>query len=101
MVHIKCKDIYIKLLLAAASAIHWFNPLVWIMCREAAIDMELSCDERVTQGAGFDIRKAYAKTLLEALDRQCKRKNILSVRFYDEKEVMKMRFKNILIKKRV
>lgn len=98
MVHIKRRDIYIKLLLAAASAVHWFNPLVWIMCREAALDMELSCDERVTQDAGFDVRKAYAETLLEALGRQCERKNILSVRFYDEKEIMKMRFKNILVK---
>ncbi|MCI9078584.1 MAG: M56 family metallopeptidase [Lachnospiraceae bacterium] len=98
MVHIKRRDIYIKLLLAAASAVHWFNPLVWIMCREAALDMELSCDEKVTRDAGFDVRKAYAEFLLEALSRQCERKNILSVRFYDEKEVMKMRFKNILVK---
>lgn len=98
MVHIKRRDIYIKLLMAAASAVHWFNPLVWIMCKEATLDMELSCDKRVTQDAGFDVRKAYAETLLEALGRQCESKNILSVKFYGEKEVMKMRFKNILVK---
>ncbi|MDE6615533.1 MAG: M56 family metallopeptidase, partial [Lachnospiraceae bacterium] len=98
LVHLKRRDIYIKLLFVAANAIHWFNPFVWIMQKEAVVDMELSCDERVTQGAGFDIRKAYAETLLSAIHKQCEKKNILFARFYGEKQIMKKRFRNILIK---
>lgn len=37
-------DLFLSML---ATAVHWFNPVVWLMQREAAVDMELACDERV------------------------------------------------------
>lgn len=52
LVHLKRKDVYWKLLFVAANAFHWFNPLIWVMHREAVVDLELSCDERVLEGAG-------------------------------------------------
>lgn len=96
LVHLKRKDVYKKLLFVLANAIHWFNPLVWIMQREAAITMELSCDERVIQGTNYTIRKAYTETLLSTLYRHYTRKTVLSTQFYGGKQVMKKRFKNIL-----
>ena len=100
LVHLKRGDIYVKLLFMAANAVHWFNPLVWMMQKEAAIDMELSCDERVTQGAGYAVRKAYTETLLSTLHKQWKKRTILSTQFYDDKQIMKKRFQNILKKNR-
>ncbi|MDE5824996.1 MAG: hypothetical protein K2N44_04415 [Lachnospiraceae bacterium] len=41
-----------------AHAVHWFNPLIWMMQKEAAIDMELSCDGCVTCGADYAVREA-------------------------------------------
>lgn len=99
LVHLKRGDIYLKLLFAVANAVHWFNPLIWIMQREATVDMELSCDERVTQGTNYATRKAYTETLLSTLHKQSAKKTVLSTRFYGGKQIMKKRFKNILAKK--
>ena len=100
LVHFKRGDVYLKLFFVTANAVHWFNPIIWIMQKEAVIDMELSCDERVTQGTSFALRKAYTETLLSMLHKQCVRKTVLSTQFYGGTKIMKKRFKNILIKNR-
>lgn len=100
LVHLKRGDVYLKLLFVTANAVHWFNPLIWIMQKEAVIDMELSCDERVTQGTSYALRKAYTETLLSMLHKRCVRKTILSTQFYGGTKIMKKRFKNILIRNR-
>ena len=100
LVHLKRGDVYLKLLFVTVNAIHWFNPIIWIMQKEAVIDMELSCDERVTQGTSYALRKAYTETLLSMLHKQCVRKTVLSTQFYGGTKIMKKRFKNILIRNR-
>ena len=100
LVHLKRGDVYLKLLFITANAIHWFNPCIWIMHKEAVIDMELSCDERVTQGTSYALRKAYTETLLSMLHKRCVKKTVLSTQFYGGTKIMKKRFKNILIKNR-
>lgn len=98
LVHLKRGDVSMKLLLVTANAVHWFNPLIWLMRKEATVDMELSCDERVTQGADFAQKKAYTETLLSTLHKQCTKWTVLSTQFYGGKKVMKKRFQNILRK---
>ena len=98
MVHLKRHDVYFKLLLVAANAVHWFNPLIWIMRKEAVVDMELSCDERVIRGEEYAVKKAYTETLLSTLHNNCAKKTVLSTQFYGGKQVMKKRFQNILAK---
>lgn len=61
--------------------------------------MELSCDERVMQGTGYAMRKAYTEALLSTFHRQCAKKTVLSTQFYGGKKIMKKRFKNILTQK--
>lgn len=100
LIHLKRGDVYGKLLFMAAGAVHWFNPLVWAMQREAAVDMELACDERVVRGADDEARRAYTETLLSTLHRRCAGRTLLSTQFYGGKEIMKRRFQNILSKKR-
>lgn len=100
LVHLKRGDVYFKLLFVTASAVHWLNPFIWIMQKEAAVDMGLSCDERVTQGANYAARKAYTETLLSMLHKRCDRRTILSTQFYGGTKIMKKRFKNILRKNR-
>lgn len=97
LLHLKRHDIYFKLLLLVVNALHWFNPVVWLMRKEATIDMELSCDESVVWGMNLEARKAYTKTLLSALYRQYTRRTALTTQFYGGKQEMKKRFKNILI----
>lgn len=100
LVHLKRGDVYFKLLFITANAVHWFNPFIWIMRKEAVIDMELSCDDRVTQDADYALRKAYTETLLSMLHKQCVRKTVLSTQFYGGTKIMKKRFKNILRRNR-
>ena len=96
LVHCKRKDVYAKFILIVANALHWFNPFIWIMRKEAAVDMELSCDERVTRGVDYAVRKAYTETLLSTLHKNVARKTALSTQFYGGKRIMKKRFRNIL-----
>ena len=96
LVHLKRGDVYLKLLFVTANAVHWFNPLIWMMQKEAVVDMELSCDERVIQGTSYELRKAYTETLLSMIHRRCARRTILTTQFYGGKKIMKKRFRNIL-----
>lgn len=64
LVHIKRFDIVTKIVLAVALCIHWFNPLVWVMYVLENRDIELSCDETVTQQFGENTRAVYAKVLI-------------------------------------
>ena len=98
LIHIKRHDIYFKLLFVIANALHWFNPLIYIMQKEAVVDMELSCDEKVILKTAFAVRKAYTETLLSTFNKQHKKGVFLTTQFYGGKEIMKKRFKNILTK---
>ena len=96
LIHYKRHDVWCKLLFVLANAIHWFNPFIWLMQREAVVDMELSCDERVMLDAGYTTRKAYTETLFSTLHKKCTSKTPLSTQFYGGKRVMEKRFRNIL-----
>lgn len=96
LIHLKRGDVYLKLLFVLANAVHWFNPLVWVMRREAGIDMELSCDERVVGGAELAVKKAYTETLISSIYRRSLSANSLTTQFNGGKKTMKKRFKNIL-----
>lgn len=99
LVHFRHRDNEIKLLLTAAGCLHWFNPFVFFMQKETAVDMELACDERVVQDMDFAFRKAYTETLLSALHKTCTKRSLISAQFYGGKQIMKKRFQNILINK--
>ena len=98
LIHVKRHDIYFKLLFVIANALHWFNPLIYIMQKEAVVDMELSCDEKVIGQTAYAVRKAYTETLLSTFSKQHKRETFLTTQFYGGKKIMKKRFKNILTK---
>lgn len=96
LIHFKRHDTFLKFLFILARALHWFNPVIAVMQREAAIDMELSCDEQVVQGASGRGRKAYTETLMSSLERRCGKTNALTTQFNGGSRVMKKRFQNIL-----
>ncbi len=65
-VHIARFDAVSKLGLVSMAAFCWFNPLVWLAIRRSAEDIELSCDEAVTLGAGEAERRRYADLILSS-----------------------------------
>ena len=95
LTHYRRRDLWYKLVLLAAGALHWFNPLAYLLAREAEADLELTCDDLVMAGADAETRRAYSETLLAAVRRQ-KGRSALSTHFYGGAPVMKERFRNIL-----
>ena len=65
--HLKRRDMLLKLVLLAANAMHWFNPVVYLMLRQADEDIELACDSAATAGLDRAERAAYSRTLLAAV----------------------------------
>ena len=65
--HLKRRDMLLNLVLLAANAMHWFNPVVYLMLRQADEDIELACDSAATDGLDRAERAAYSRTLLAAV----------------------------------
>lgn len=65
LIHIRRFDAALKLVMAAALCLHWFNPLVWVMYVVMNKDVELSCDERVLRELGAEAKRRYALALIE------------------------------------
>nr|UWI50666.1 M56 family metallopeptidase [Clostridioides difficile] len=64
LVHINRFDNILKLFMLVALAVHWFNPLVWIMLFLLNKDIEFSCDEKVMSIVGEEHRADYATALI-------------------------------------
>ena len=62
--HVRRFDTLYKWILAGTLALHWFNPLVWIMYILANRDLELSCDEAVVKAHGDKSKSSYAMALV-------------------------------------
>lgn len=65
--HYKRKDMLVNYVLLAAQAVHWFNPLVWLLFKFIREDMELLNDSYVLKAVGEEQNTAYAKSLVEVL----------------------------------
>ena len=65
--HLRRRDMLLKLVLLAANAMHWFNPVVYLMLRQTDEDIELACDSAATDGLELPERAAYSRTLLAAV----------------------------------
>lgn len=63
-IHIKRHDMRIKQGAFIILCLHWFNPLVWLAFRCMEADMESSCDEKVLEKMGTDIKKGYSLSLV-------------------------------------
>ena len=62
--HIKRGDHIIKAVASLILCVHWFNPFAWLAFKLMTDDMELSCDERAIDTYDLEVRKEYARTLL-------------------------------------
>ncbi|WP_019639213.1 M56 family metallopeptidase [Paenibacillus fonticola] len=67
LIHLKRKDLWVKMLTLGASALHWFNPLVHMIRKDIHTWSELSCDEEVVKGMSHADRKCYGETILNVM----------------------------------
>ncbi len=94
LTHVRRRDLWYKALILAANALHWFDPLIWLLRREAGETVELLCDAEAMGGADGETRRAYCETLLMNIRRE--RGAALTTHFYGGARSVKNRFKNLL-----
>jgi len=95
LVHYKRKDVWYKGLVLFTVALHWFNPIVYVIARRIGIQCEKSCDDEVIKYKDADTRLHYCKTIINSI-RSAKPATALSTTFYGGKKEMKSRITSIM-----
>ena len=96
LVHFKRKDLWYKSLVLLATAIHWFNPVVYLMAKAIASQSEISCDAEVVNETDLDTRQRYSETIIGVIKNQSKMQTAFSTNFYGGKKGMKNRIYSIM-----
>lgn len=68
LIHYKRKDLLFKWISLFANAIHWFNPLSYILCSNLSEACELSCDMEATKNMTEAEQQIYMKTILDLVE---------------------------------
>jgi beta-lactamase regulating signal transducer with metallopeptidase domain len=95
LIHYRRNDLWFKLLLICANALHWFNPFIYVMVGAANRDIEISCDEEVLKGADLSFRKRYSERILELMQGNNRQEAPVSTNFHGGKGMMKNRIRHI------
>lgn len=98
LVHFKRKDNVIKLLMIFSVALHWFNPLIYILRKFFNEQCELSCDEVVISESKTEDIKEYALLLVKsARYKNTLKLSIMSSQLTNKKvNITKRRVENML-----
>ncbi len=96
LVHLRRNDLWYKAFVLLAAALHWFNPVVYIMAKTIARQCEISCDEEVLQGMNFEERRHYGEIIIGVVRNKVKLKTALSTNFCGGKKSMKTRIFSIM-----
>ncbi len=96
MVHIRRRDLWFRALTLLATAVHWFNPIVYLAASAIDLLCEISCDDEVVRGADVDSRLRYTETIIGVVKARSKLQTALSTSFYSGKEGMKRRIASIM-----
>ncbi|MCL1941636.1 MAG: M56 family metallopeptidase [Synergistaceae bacterium] len=81
LVHYKRKDLYYKCLVLAATAIHWFNPIIYMIAQAIDVQCELSCDAETVRSADSGTRRHYTETIIGCVKYKSNLKTALSTNF--------------------
>ena len=70
LAHYRHKDLWYKLLLVIVNTLYWFNPLLYLMAKEADKDLEYICDSNVLVNCTQPNHIIYSKLLLKTASTQ-------------------------------
>jgi bla regulator protein BlaR1 len=68
LIHLKRKDLWVKMLALLAGTVHWVNPLAHVLRKDVSTWGELSCDEALASKMSHEERKLYGEAILNTLD---------------------------------
>lgn len=92
LVHQKRKDALQNYLLMGISIVNWFNPISYLMMKQARKDREISCDQAVMRLLDEEDIFFYGSTLLDCADRN---ENSYLLGFSDKRSELKRRIELI------
>ena len=93
--HLKRYDILYKWFLSLVKAIHWFNPVIYIISRYINLDCEISCDMAVLKNLDTTQTDGYVSTILSLLSAKNKTQIPLTTGMTGNKKILKKRFISI------
>lgn len=97
LTHFKYCDMLYKWLVQLTICLHWFNPLVYFICRDIGRLCEFACDESVVKYLDKDGRQKYGDTLINSLGTGGVYKNSLaSVTLSENGKLLKERMERIM-----
>lgn len=100
LTHLRRKDVLVKWLSVFVVALHWFNPIVWLVRREIDRACELACDEAVIRNLDTDGKQNYGETLLYVAADSKTPHAVLSTTMCEEKKALKERLSAIMRSKK-
>lgn len=95
LVHYKRRDLLCRLVMLLSTAIHWFNPAIYLLVKLVILQCEVSCDDKVVENQDIEGRHQYAMTIIGAAHCHSKGYTLLTTYFYGGKDTMKKRISSI------
>lgn len=68
LAHVRRGDLIWSRVMLVVCALHWFNPLVWLLARRMRADAELECDRIALEKLSHAQRSHYGEALLKTLE---------------------------------
>lgn len=101
LIHLKRKDLWVKILMLIVSIMHWFNPLVYVLRKDLNIWCELSCDEELVCEISQEQRKRYGEAILNTLSNNHGMNGAFYSSFCESNKQIKRRLTRMLKVKKV
>lgn len=95
LIHFKRRDLWYKLALGVVKSLHWFNPAVHLLARQADKDIEMICDGLTVRGMCIDSRKKYSTLILNMAAGRGIRHSQFATSMKGDAKMLKQRFANI------
>ncbi|MCR4607379.1 MAG: right-handed parallel beta-helix repeat-containing protein [Oscillospiraceae bacterium] len=96
LMHYRRRDILYKWIAAAVLAVHWFNPIIWLVQKELNSACELSCDEMLLRSMTRYEKQSYGNTLLSMAANASLPARVVATTFSTDKKNLKERLEQIM-----
>ncbi|MCL1948411.1 MAG: M56 family metallopeptidase, partial [Turicibacter sp.] len=96
LTHFRRRDLWVKLLSMIAVAIHWFNPLAYVMGGFLQAEGEASCDLEVIERKGPGEKYFYAEVIIGMIGHKTPGLSAMTTHFYGGKRGIKRRLESLM-----
>lgn len=95
LIHCRQKDILAKFIILLATALYWYNPIIWLSSKSISLQCEISCDNETMINTNAEQRQQYSETLIGVI-RQAKLQTLFATNFYCSKQSLKNRILSVM-----